>query len=296
MNKEKAIELWDQAEKALHKREAPYKADPRSQWIDPFRIFGNLYYVGDRVVSSHLIDTGDGLILFDTGLPFTSEVLKERIRYLGYRLEDLKYIIHTHEHIDHFGATYELQQEYGCKACIHKDAADVFRIHPHHTEIQSSTGPETSLFVPDVEFVHGDVISLGNLRIECFHTPGHSAGATTFFFDLTEGEKTIRAGLCGVNGTMTLHIGRLAKYGIPFSEREKYVASILSLRGMEIDLTLDTHPRPNGILAMRARQLENPESNPFIDPSAWDRTLNDYLTRYNMFVQDELNRLEEDSQ
>ena len=70
--------------------------------IEPFRIIGNVYFVGTYPASSHLIDTGEGLILIDTGYGPEGAFLMENIRTLGFRLEDIKIIIHSHGHYDHF--------------------------------------------------------------------------------------------------------------------------------------------------------------------------------------------------
>ena len=287
MDKFRAIEAWDELELGLDKRTISYVKDPESKWIDPFRIFGELYWVGDRVVSCHLLNTGDGLILFDTGFAHTAGLLCKRIEFLGFKPDDLKYIIHTHEHLDHFGSTYYLQQRYGCTTFIHTAAAHAMRVFPHHTELQSSYCPDAAMFMPDEEFSDGEILSLGGFDIRCLHSPGHSAGTTTFLFDLTEGSITLKAGLCGVNGNLPLHIGRLLKYGIDPSAREQYLNSIEQLKGMDIDITLDSHPRPNGVLDRRSKMEENPNINPFIDKAAWDRNLEDYKVRFSELLERE---------
>ena len=57
--------------------------------MEPFRVFGNLYFVGTEPASAHLIDTGAGLILLDSGYPETLYLVLDSIRRLGFRLEDL---------------------------------------------------------------------------------------------------------------------------------------------------------------------------------------------------------------
>ena len=79
---------------------------PEKYVIKPFRIFGNLYYVGDKKVCSHLIDTGDGLILIDTGYQHSQHLLIESIYSLGFDPRDIKIIIHSHGHFDHFCALF----------------------------------------------------------------------------------------------------------------------------------------------------------------------------------------------
>ena len=71
--------------------------------IIPFKIIGNLYFVGSYCQSSHLIDTGDGLILIDTGYPQNLYLLINSIYKLGFSPYDVKYIIHSHGHYDHGG-------------------------------------------------------------------------------------------------------------------------------------------------------------------------------------------------
>lgn len=215
----------------------------------------------------------------------------KRIEHLGFRGEDIRYIVHTHEHFDHFGATPVLQKKYNCKTFLHRRGADVFRIHPHHTELQSSYSPDAALFIPDVEFSQGDEISLGNITIRCVDAPGHSAGAATFLFSLGEGDSSLKVGLCGVNGNLPLHAGRLMKYGIDLSTRDQYRATLENHRNWDVDITLDTHPRPQGVLDRRSRMLENPKENPFIDRQAWNQNLDDYLIRFEEMLSNELKNL-----
>ena len=74
--------------------------NPWESQVKPFKIFGNVYFVGNRKASSHMIDTGDGLILIDTGYFETLYQVIENIYALGFDPHDVKYIIHTHGHID----------------------------------------------------------------------------------------------------------------------------------------------------------------------------------------------------
>lgn len=86
--------------------------------MEPFRVFGNLYFVGTEPASAHLIDTGAGLILLDSGYPETLYLVLDSIRRLGFRLEDLALILHSHGHIDHIGGTRALVELTGAKTAI----------------------------------------------------------------------------------------------------------------------------------------------------------------------------------
>jgi metallo-beta-lactamase class B len=274
-----AVRIWEETERSLHDRGAGYIRNPSSMHLAPFRIFGNLYYVGDRVVCVHLLATEAGLILFDSGYPHATGQLLGNISALGFSPSDIKYIVHSHEHFDHFGATRFFQEHHGARTFLHAEGARTFRYHPHHTEIQSSDCPHASLFLPDVKLKDGDTVRLGETEISIVHTPGHSAGAVSCFFRLEEKGQTVRAGLCGVNGNIPLHPGRLLKYGIPLTSGDEYLASIGKLSDFEVDLTLDTHPRPQGIID---RHVSGQGS--FLDPELWNRNLNDYRSRYHEMI------------
>ena len=83
---------------------------PWEGYVKPFRIFGNLYFIGTHPASTHLIDTGDGLILIDPGYPLSLYLVLENMRELGFSPYDIKYIINTHGHYDHCGATRALAE------------------------------------------------------------------------------------------------------------------------------------------------------------------------------------------
>ena len=75
------------------------------QRMEPFRIWGNLYFCGSVPSSCHVIDTGAGLILIDPGLPETFYLVVQGLWELGFEPRQVKAILHTHGHYDHAGAT-----------------------------------------------------------------------------------------------------------------------------------------------------------------------------------------------
>jgi glyoxylase-like metal-dependent hydrolase (beta-lactamase superfamily II) len=71
--------------------------------FEPFRVIGNIHYVGASDVSSFLITTRDGHILIDSGFEATVPMIREGVRKLGYRFEDIKILLNSHAHLDHAG-------------------------------------------------------------------------------------------------------------------------------------------------------------------------------------------------
>ena len=83
--------------------------------IAPHRMAGNLHFVGTYKASAHMVDTGEGLILIDTGYPETADVIVESLELLGYSIKDVKYILHSHGHWDHTGGTAKLVELSGAE-------------------------------------------------------------------------------------------------------------------------------------------------------------------------------------
>jgi len=89
--------------------------DPRPmQKVEPLKVFDNLYYVGFEQVGTWTLDTGAGLILFDTlNNPREAEdVLVPGLKQLGLDPANIKYIVLSHGHADHFGGAPYFQEHY----------------------------------------------------------------------------------------------------------------------------------------------------------------------------------------
>src|SRR4051794_8001535 len=95
------------------------QADPTSRsWnqpVEPYRIAGNLYYVGASDITSFLIATPVGLILIDGGFAETVPIIRENVRKLGFRMEDVKFLLNSHAHYDHAGGLAELKRITGAR-------------------------------------------------------------------------------------------------------------------------------------------------------------------------------------
>lgn len=256
--------------------------------VPAFRIFGNLFYVGNADVGAHIIDTGDGLILIDTTFPSTSALLIQSIWELGFKPGDIRMILHTHGHFDHFGATELLVQLSGATTYLGKEDAEMFRQRPELALCDCCSGyAYAEPFVPDVELVDQDCISLGNTVVRAIATPGHSAGVMSFFFDVTDGKNTYRAGLCGGAGVNTLTAGFMERYHI-YGAREQYLHSLEKLRGQRVDITLGNHSGQNHTLEKRRQMQKCPDSpNPFVDPGEWNSFLDTASGIFQQMLVDE---------
>lgn len=214
---------------------------PWEGYIKPFRIFGNLYFVGSRPASSHLIDTGEGRILIDSGYPQTLYLVLEVIREVGFQPKDLQYILHSHGHYDHIGGTRALAELTGAKTIIGAADADMCTGRLDLTWARELGYEFVETFEPDILLSDQDVIRLGNPEIYCIASPGHTPGTMSFFFNVTNGQKIVRAEMHGGVGVKSLSGSFLERYQLSFDCRRQYLDSIERLKKEEVDLFLGNH-------------------------------------------------------
>jgi metallo-beta-lactamase class B len=262
---------------------------PEQYRLTPFKIFGNLYFVGNADVGCHLLDTGDGLILIDTGYPTTRPLLVQSIWEMGFNPTDIRYILHTHGHFDHFGGTALMCSLSGAKTYLGAPDAEMFRKRPEMSLISCSKYSYTELFTPDVELNDGDVVSLGNAKIRAVSTPGHTMGVMTYIFEVTDGRETHTAGLYGGSGVNTLCRDSIEEFLNP-QWRDYYLNSLEKVRREPVDIMLGNHTGQNKTKEKYQQMCDHPDGgNPFIDPEEWNRFLDTYRDLYRQMLQDEAN-------
>ena len=134
----------------------------------PFRIFGNLYFVGTVPASTHVIDTGAGLIMVDPGYPQSLYLVIDNMYRLGLDPHDIKIIVVTHGHYDHLGAVRALVEMTGAKTYIGKEDATYATGEEDLTWAKELGTEYYEAFRPDVLMSHGDVIDLNRQNIDGF--------------------------------------------------------------------------------------------------------------------------------
>lgn len=259
---------------------------PWEGYFEPIKIFGNLYFVGTKDVSTHILDTGDGYVMFDSGYQHTLHQVIHNMHLLGLSPNNLKYIIHTHGHIDHFGATKSLVALTGAKTVIgraDRDYANGKRDLSYAKELQMDY---TETFEPDVLLDDGDVFEFGNCKIYAVATPGHTEGATSYFFDVTDGSEVLRAGLHGGAGLNTLNKDFLNEYNLPFSLRDDYINSMLKLNEQKIDIFLGNHMKQSKTIE-KAEKLKAGDKYAFVDKEGFIAFNLDCIKRLKELIEGE---------
>lgn len=264
----------------------PEEAKQRPYLIDrePFHIAGNLYYVGNMWCASHLIDTGSGLILLDVPAASGLPGLYYNINKLGFRIDDVKYIIVSHAHTDHYGCVNAIVHRTHAKTFISGADAQDMRGKPElMKKLNEGLGPYNECFEPDVELKDGDIIELGNTKIRCVLTPGHTVGVMSHFWTMEADGRTVNVGIFGGAGYGSLAADRLRKSGLPLSIQQTFFDSIDKVWDEKVDLMLGNHPFHSDEYQKHMRQLKG-EKEPFIDPSEWHRFLTELREGCRAFI------------
>jgi metallo-beta-lactamase class B len=164
----------------------------RSSWNaphPPFRIYGNTFYVGSAGLSAILIASTEGHVLVDGGLPESAPLIAANVRELGFRVEDIKWIVVSHTHFDHAGGVAELQQLSGAEVLARAGAARVLRAGR-----SAPDDPQYGVAAPFPsvasirEIDDRAELSLGPIRLKPHATAGHTPSGTSWSWPACEAE------------------------------------------------------------------------------------------------------------
>lgn len=213
----------------------------------PVRVHGNTYYVGTCGITALLLTSRDGHVLIDTGTEAGAELVAANIRRLGFKLSDVKWIVHSHEHHDHVGGFARMRALTGADVVASVGAAPVLR-----TGVIPAADPQFGILpkmtpVPVARVVKsGDTVQLGGIRMTAFQTPGHTAGALSWQWVSCDG---------GVCRTMVFadSLSPVSREGYKFSAQPDLVAtfraSFAKVAALECDIVLTPHPSASNMAA-----------------------------------------------
>jgi metallo-beta-lactamase class B len=221
---------------SLHAQNSPEWTRP----FEPFRIIGNIYWVGTYDLSTYLIVTPQGNILINTGLAETVPQIQAGIEKLGFKFSDTKILTATHGHFDHVAGMAALKRQTGAQLVISAPDAELLE-SGGKADFRFGETP-SARFEPvkvDRTFKDGEKIALGGVELVAHHHPGHTKGATSFTTNVTEGGKTYRviiANMGSINpgvrvSGMPTYPGIAADYARTFQAQKE----------MQIDVFLASH-------------------------------------------------------
>jgi len=223
----------------------------------PVRIHANTYLVGTCGISSILITGSQGHILIDGGTEQGADIIANNIRALGFRLQDIKYLLHSHEHGDHVGGMGRLQQLTGGQLYASPAAARAFA-----TGTATADDPQAGLNKPfptarvDATVGEGQIVRLGNLWLTAVATPGHTPGALSWHWVSCDG------GVCR-SIVYADSLSPVSRDDYRFSDHPEYLrayrASIAKIAALDCDILLTPHPSASAMIERFATgSLETP--------------------------------------
>jgi metallo-beta-lactamase class B len=238
-------------------------AAPDPKWtepIDPFRVAGNLYYVGSRELASYLVTTAEGHLLINANLEASVPQIAANLEELGFKLSDVKVLLLSQAHFDHAAGSARVKELTGARYFVMD--ADVPVVESggkadfHYPE---DTYPPAKV---DRVLHDGDAVKLGGTTLVAHLTPGHTRGCTTWTLKVKEGERTLDAVIVGgpwVNPGFRL-VGKESYPGIA----QDFERTFRTLKALPCDLFLGAHGSYFDLDAKRKRM--GGAKNPFIEP------------------------------
>jgi len=252
----------------------PFVADPDHKCGDcptwnkprePFKVYGNTYYVGTDGLSALLITGDAGHILLDAGLSQSAPLIDANIRKLGFKTEDVKIIAVSHGHFDHGGGVASLQRHTGATVVASASTADALRRGENTPDDpQFGFGKEFNGFPPVKqvrEAADGETIRLGQLSMTVHLIPGHAPGSSAYTW------RSCSEGKC-LNMVYVDSITSGSAPGFKYGPRlDSFKRSIEKVAALPCDIVLSPHPQFTQVDAKLERRagLKSGEADPFID-------------------------------
>lgn len=214
----------------------------------PVRLFGNTYWVGTRGLGSILIASSAGHVLIDGALPESAPEIMASIRALGFRVEDVKLIVNSHDHYDHAGGLAALQRASGAVVAASPRSAPVLRAgragsdDPQH---------DIALPYPAVAAVSviadGDTLRVGSIAIVAHFTPGHTPGGTTWSWRSCDGSRCLDFVYADSQAPVSADGFRFSRNTTYPDAVQDFAHSFAVLDGLSCDVLITPHPGASGM-------------------------------------------------
>jgi metallo-beta-lactamase class B len=214
--------------------------DEWTRAFPPFKIVGNIYWVGSYDLSSYLITTPQGNILINTGVGNTAQQIKKSVEALGFKLEDTKILTATHGHYDHVAGLAALKRMTGATVMISEP-----------DKVLLETGGKADFrfgndayaqFEPvkvDKTFKDSDTISLGGTVLTAHIHAGHTKGATSFTTNVQDSGRTYRVVIANM-GSINPGVKMTGMPGFP-DISQAYANTFRAQKDMQVDVWLASH-------------------------------------------------------
>ncbi|MEO6981411.1 MAG: subclass B3 metallo-beta-lactamase [Mucilaginibacter sp.] len=249
-------------------------------WVkptEPFRIAGNLYYVGTYDLACYLITTPKGHILINTGLAESATMIRANVEALGFKFRDIKILLATHAHFDHVAAMAEIKKVTGAKLMVNENDAQLLADGGNSDFTFGGKGPVFQPVKVTKLLQEHDTIKFGGMEIIPLHHPGHTKGACSFLFDVKDEHRTYRvliANMPSINNGVILS----GMPGYPDIGKD-YARTFEAMKNLHFDIWLASHAN-HFRLHNKRRPGDSYDPEIFIDQKGYDTALANWYADY----------------
>lgn len=252
------------AARAFARRQIEASLRAMNRPFPPFRIIGNIYYVGAANTAVYLITTPEGHILINSGFDETVPLIRDSMKKLGFRIEDVKILLANHAHLDHAGGHAAIRRTTGARIVMSRADAELLErggrgdFLPTAEDVVDYPPARADRIIAD-----GDIVSLGGVVLTAHLTPGHTQGCTTWTMAVEDE---------GVRRDVVFYGGTTVLVGVSLLDNPKYPAitedyerTFAVLEKLPCDVFLAPHGTHFDLAAKRRRLEAGERPNPFID-------------------------------
>ena len=244
----------------------------------PFRMIGNIYWVGSYDLSSFLITTPQGHILINTGVGDTARRIKASVEQLGFKLADTKILTTTQGHYDHVAGLAELKRMTGARVVVSEPEKELLESGGKlDFRFGDTPGAQFEPVKVDSTFKDNDTISLGGTVLTAHLHAGHTKGATSFTTNVRDGGKTYRVVVANM-GSINPGVKMTGMPGFP-NIADAYANTFRAQKDMQIDVWLASHASQFNLHGKYAPgDAYDPER--FVDPKGFLKAVQDLERTY----------------
>jgi len=251
---------------------SPLQAQTDPAWttpLAPFRIAGNLYYVGSKDLASYLIVTPTGDILINSNLDSSVPLIRKSVEQLGFKFADIKILLISHSHFDHDAGSAELIRQTGARYMVMDGDVSVVE---SGGATDFAYGKDTYAPAKVDRVLHdGDAVKLGGTVLVAHKTAGHTRGCTTWTLQVTEAGQPLNVVIVGswnVNPGWRL-VDRPEQPASYPGIADDYRRTFATLKRLPCDIFLGAHGGYFGMLAKLRRIKAGETYKVWIDPQGY---------------------------
>ncbi|PYS01559.1 MAG: subclass B3 metallo-beta-lactamase [Acidobacteria bacterium] len=275
-----SVFVWAQTSPLSPEQRATFHGR-QSEAVEPFRIVGNIYYVGARNIASYLITTPEGHIMIDTGTKEMHDVIRTNVEKLGFKLQDIKILLSGHAHFDHVQGHAAMKRLTGAKVMAIGEDARALEAGADLSPLGDEGWEPVKV---DRVLKDGDTVMLGGTTLRAVLTPGHTPGCTTWTTGVEEKRRpySVVFQACGGPNAGVKLIGN--------SKFPRLVENTLRTfqvqETLKPDIYLPMHPET--YFAGKVERIKAGETpHPLFDPDAYTKLISETEANFQKRVQEE---------